>query len=262
MSVITIKGSLAAFLQNEVYDFDPQHGWTYHADYKGASQAVMIALQNAYSNQGIASRMILHQGGAASLDLTDATQNFTIDTWQILDNEEGRDGLSHPKLTAVLNDNNMAIIRNGVNSPPESTTPVDDIYAKLTGFGGDAAALKRAIGRQLRGSGEYKSSQYVLHHETNAPARYAANIADAGKSRLYTTAQLLTEVQDSSLWIYPLPGRLVYKIGQIPVPASQAFYLWSWLKTGSTEQNVANNRISITTEYNLDLWNTDEYDPY
>src|SRR5690606_6075756 len=106
---------------------------------------------------------------------------------------------------------------------------------------------------------EYASYNYVLRHTTNVSNRWNVNIADINVNRLYTTAQLLSEAQNAGLWNYPLPPRLAYKINAIAVPTVQSGYLWSWLKSASSEASAANNRVNIVTEYALDQWSTDLY---
>ena len=260
----TLRGDIAPQLQQEVYDWDPARGYVFRAKYKGASQAQMLALQNGYINLGIASRLTFNQGDTAEIEADDSTQSYLIDTWQILGNEESRDGLSHPALisallaASVVPENVIASARQHIENNDDPVA----LFAVGGDFYGSPAALKRFYNLQVRGSTEYRHAQYVLRHTTNAPCRWRTNIADVGIDKIYTTSELLTETQDAGLWVYPMPGRLAYKISAIPAPASQAAYLWGWLKGGSTETTSSNNRIDITTEYVLEQWSTDYYLPY
>lgn len=253
---VIIRGSLSPYLQASTFDYDPTRGWLYHYDYKGASQTLMAALQATYVASGIACRLTYHQGDTASLDVQDSTQQTAIDRWEMLGNEESRDGLSHPLLTAILSDEEIGQVRAGIqNIDSSSTTPISDITDAIVGLAGaDLATTEAFIGLQLRGSTDYQRGQYVLRHTTNAPNRYAVNVADLGVDKVYTTALLLTEVQDSSSWVYPLPARVAYKISSIPVPSAQTNYLWGWKKSVSTECNAPYNRIDIVTEYVLEQW--------
>jgi hypothetical protein len=260
---ITQRGTLLALLQSETWDFDPARGYIHRLTYKGASQGLMLALQQDYVRAGIACRLVYNQGGTATFEVEDATMQYTIDVWQLLGNEESRDGLTHPNLAA-------AIIANGddpdklIASARQHLEQKDD-PPSLFAVGGDfhfaPAALQRFYSLQTRGSTEYWRGQYVLRHTTNAPNRWDSNIADFGVDRIYTPAQLLSEVQNSGLWIVPLPGRLAYKLASIPTPTFLSDYQWGWKKGASTETTAANNRVEIATEYVLEQWSTDYYAP-
>lgn len=260
MSQTVIKrGDPTPFLQDLVYEFDPQRGHITRLFLRGASQTLMSNLRQDYVRNGIACRLTYHQGDTASLETEDSTQQYTLDTWQIVGNEESRDGLSHPTVLALCSDDQIALIRQHLNNEDKSSD-VFDTGGDLNALQG--TAIPRFYSLQQRGSTEYRHGQYVLRHVTNAPSRWNSNIADFGVDQIYTPAQLLTEVQDSGLWIYPLPARLAYKIGHIPIPTFQAGYQWGWLKGASTETTAANNRIEIATEYVLEQWSTDYYAPY
>jgi len=262
MSVEILRGTLLAQLQNETWDFDPARGWRHGMDYLGISQANMQILQQAYANDGIACRLVYRMGGNASLDVDDSTMSYTIDTWQILGNEESRDGLSHPGLAYALAGFDVgkviAYMRKALAEDKCST----DAFATGQPLNGTPAAAVRFYDLQTRGSTDYRHGQYVLRHTTNAPNRWGVNVADFGIDQIYTSGQLLTEAQNSAAWIYPLPGRLAYKIGAIPTPYYRANYLWGWLKSASIETTGSNNRVDIATEYCLDQWSTDYNYPY
>ena len=113
----------------------------------------------------------------------------------------------------------------------------------------------------LAGTTHYAFGQWVLRHTTNVSNAFAANIADLNVERCYTTFQLLTEVQNPSLWTFPMPARMAYKLNAIAAPASQADYQWGWRKLASPETTSANNRLEITTEYWLAQWHMFLYPP-
>ncbi len=265
MNDVIKRGSLLPFLQQETWDFDPTRGYLHQEDYKGAGRGAMLSLQQDYVRAGIACRLVYHQGDTASLETDDATQQYTIDSWQMLGNAQSRDGFSHPSVIAAaatavdpaLVFLAMRIgIENGDSFASIESGPFDDMPSD------SIALLEREYNRQINGQTEYEHGQYVLVHETNAPARWDVNIADFGVNQNYTTAQLLSEVQDASLWIYPLPDRLAYKIANLSADPFQPFYQWGWVKSRSTEANAANNRINIRTEYVLENWSVDRYPPY
>jgi len=258
-----IKGSLLPYLQNEVWDFDPIRGYIHSFNFKGASQPAMLGLQQDFVRAGIACRLIYHQGETAGLEVEDGTQQYTIDQWQILGNEERPDWMLHPTVQAlVISDeiqDDFGTMRQGLLDGTggdqlfENGGPVDYLQ------GGPVDRMYR---QALAGDTAFLRPQYVLRHTTNAPNRWAVNIADFGIEKIYTPAQLLSEAQSSALWIFPLPARLAYKIANIEAPTFQPFYQWGWLKQPSTETNAPHNRIEIAQEYILYQWSTDKYEPY
>jgi hypothetical protein len=263
----TFRGTFAALLQEAERDFDPQRGFVYTYRYRGADQATMDAAQQTYIDAGIACRVVHNQGDSATLYISDSTQSFTIDNWEIIGNEESRDLWSHPNLINTLNahgyDAEEIIATARLNF--SDTTGPDELF----GFGGDLEAttldapiVERFYRMKMRGAEDYRHGQYVLRHKTNVSNRWNVNIADVAVDQNYTTAQLLTEVTNPALWVFPLPPRLQYKISNITPPPSQAFYQWGWLKSSSTETTGAHNRVDIITEYTLEQWPTDVYAPY
>jgi hypothetical protein len=119
---------------------------------------------------------------------------------------------------------------------------------------GDDANILFAIA--IRGQDSYLLGQYVLRHTTNCSSGYSGNVSDTNVFKVYTTDQLLSECQSTSLWVQPLAGRLVSKIQNITAPEARNNYIWGWLKKPSTEQTTPDNRIEITQEYWLEQWPT------
>ena len=180
------------------------------------------------------------------------------DTWQILANETQKDIKEFPGFQAmeasypgtigyVVWDVNLLNqgLPPGTPAPASGALPQSGYLAELL----------------YRGATHFALGQYVLRHTTNVGNQYAANIADVNVERCYTTAQLLAEVQSSSLWTFPLPGRLAYKLQNIVAPAAQTHYQWGWRKLPSPENTTANNRVELTTEYWLELWHIFLYPP-
>jgi hypothetical protein len=266
-ATVTIRGILAPLLQATSKIFDPQRGWIYRYEYRGASQYQMELLAQSYANQGMPLSLKLNQGDSASLEVEDPTQSFTIDTWEIVGNEESRDGLGHPTLINSLVggfvvDDVIEAMRRNLNANVKPS----DVFSSSGDLFGAGPVVQLFYSLQVRGSTEYRHGQYVLRHKTNVPNRWNINIADIGIDTIYTTAQLLSETTDASLWIFPLPGRLQYKLGRIASDAiasnpGAANYQWGWLKSASTETTAANNRVDISTEYTFELWTTGYYPP-
>jgi hypothetical protein len=136
-----------------------------------------------------------------------------------------------------------------------------------------AAYLTRQYNKCLNGQTHYQSSAYSVRHTTNTPSYWSANISDFNVNCIYTTAQMLSELTDPSLWNFPLPGRLQYKISAADAAFIQALtntmlgspslnrygYQVGWLKSPSAEASVGRNRVEIQGEFVLDQWSTDTY---
>lgn len=253
--------------QRSTIDYDPSRGFHYSNSYKGISQQQLIALQQNIIQQGIACRLELYED-IGELHTDDSTSEYTIDSWEIAGSDLNDDGLSHPTLQTLADNNDAGDnLFPALRASLENNDSTDDVFAYLITdpynySEDDARTIVRFYGLQQKGSTAFEVAQYSLIHKTNVSNRWAQNVSDVGVKQIYTPAQLLTEVTDPALWIYPLPPRLQFKLGAIPVPDPQSHYLWGWLKSTSTESNVANNRVDISTNYVLSLWSTDYYTPF
>jgi hypothetical protein len=261
-----LRGSDEPQLQDEYFLFNPTNGYLYKANYKGMNRDKMLALQQRYVSAGIECELGYLKGGNCQLNIVDATQQFTIDTWEIVGNKLNIDGFSHPTVKSICSDDQVAAMRNGIQNltggvptaAAIATIFTDAIFASISGA--NKIVLSRFIGLQLRGSTDYRRGQYVLRHTTNAPGRsYAQNVSDINVDDIYLTTSVLTEVRNANLWAFPLPDRLYAKINAIVPLPSQPFYQWGWLKDASTEQTAPYNRVNISTDYTLELFSTDYY---
>jgi hypothetical protein len=182
----------------------------------------------------------------------------SCDTWQILANETQKDVREFPGFQAMEASypGTIGYVVRDVdlyNAGSAPGTPAPD--------GGAAPQSGYLFELLMRGATHFALGQYVLRHTTNVSNLYGANIADVNVEQCYTTAQLLAEVQNSSLWFFPMPGRLAYKLQNIPTPTAQTHYQWGWRKLPSPETTTANNRVEITTEYWLEQWHIYLYPP-
>lgn len=126
-------------------------------------------------------------------------------------------------------------------------------------YGGTAPAQ---LGLEIqKGQSEYERPTYVLRHTSYCSASSTYNSSTANTQKIYTTAQLLTEV--GSGWTYNLPPRLYSKISSIPVQFSalqeSPYYTWGWLKKISREPVLANFIVEVSTEYEAALWSSLRY---
>lgn len=259
---IRINGTLAPIPQPLEVTYDPARGQVVTQKWESAGRG-LGGIADLYRAARIAYRFqlsdavssLVAEASGSQLGVADAA----CDNWQILCNEIQKDIKELPALAAkqasypdsfriVLRD-----VNNFLDGQPQVTTP--------TVNPGSLPETAFLLDMLCKGQTHFALSQYVLRHTTTVSNAYGANVADRNVGRVYTTEQLLTEVCDTSLWVYPLPGRLVYKLQNIPAPLPQANYLWGWRKLGSTETTSASNRVEISTEYWLEQWHILPYPP-
>lgn len=259
MNIPIFRGSLLPFLQSEKWAYDPSRGWVYSSQAKGIGAAQIQALQQSMVADGVACALTHFQGDTWGLEMEDSTYAYTVDRWEVVTSEEARSLLNHPTLLEIATPDLLAVMKDAI----DHNMTESDFYDAITGYGGissgDQGVVSAFYGMMLRDQNEFRHQQYVLRHTTNAPARWTQNVADTGVGEIYTLAQLLTEVTNSALWIYPLPARLNYKLSNIPAPDAVDDYRWGWLKSASTECTAANNRVDIVTEYVLEQWSSYVY---
>lgn len=267
MAISYYRGAFYAKLQEESSHFDPLRGYVYRATFKSLSALECQALQSDYVQLGCECELKT-SFGVSSLSVIDSTQEFTLDDWQVGKDSYLQDLFSHPTILAILGgftedgQFNIGKIRDSLENNEEASAVVTDLTA--SGYSPDeAATVGRFYSLYQRGTTEFENdtdgSGYVLQHTTNVSNRWQQNISDFNVGQIYSTAELLSEVQDSGLWINPLPPRLAYKIATLPAPPPQGDYFWGWRKSSGTENTSANNRIGIRTNYTLALWSTDLY---
>ena len=120
---------------------------------------------------------------------------------------------------------------------------------------GTSPNLKNFFTDLAFGRTHYLHGRYVVRHTTLAPSTYGANVADFNVEKIYSIAGLISECQNGSLWILPMPGYLAYKIANYPVPSPTDMlpnYMFGALKMRSDATLAARNRIEIKTEYIID----------
>jgi hypothetical protein len=268
-----LRGDVSPQLKLQKSKFDPIRGYTFFYDYDGQDQGQMFAIQLTCNAAGLSSELTFERD-RATLNIIDATSEFTIDSWEVHATEEVRDLFSHPSIVAAIGNSlgygNPSIdafiaIRQAVENQTSRVNLL--LLPALTGLSTPAILiLLQFYNLYLQGTTGYRHQQYVLKHRTNVSNRWKANVADVGIDQIYTPAQFFTEVTDPTLWIFPMPGRLQYKLANIPTIFSGGYdttdYLWSWLKSSSTETSEALNRVNIETDYTLELWSLALYNPY
>ncbi len=254
------RGTLEPLLQRVSDRSSPVNGFVRELEYRGMSEARARALFGQYISAGMEAELTVSHG-ICSLVATDTSGAITIDTWEIGVNEILASSLKNPRNIDAISQGELELIARATRDGTDLETAAQTLEAD-TGDGYStslSAAGERLWKRIIAGSDSFFHSQYVLRHTTNVSNRYAANVSDVGVNCIYSQAALFSETQNANLWIYPMPGRLGYKLNQIPVPTVPSNYMWGWLKGASAESTAANNRVNIVTEYKLFTWSTDEY---
>jgi len=261
------RGKSEPLRQRYSESYDPETGWKKNWSWKGMDINAVRTFAAKYQAAGCATELTI-VNALAELEVRDTTGEITIDRWEIDAEQVTKSSLYNPLNIDACGLDNLKIMAR----MSEGLDPTQAIAAIAADDGGtltwtpDAPTL-RLLDRLKRNETDYEVDQYTLVHTTNVSNRYQNNVSDFGKGQLYTNAQLLTETTDPTFWIFPLPGRLVYKIQVLysdaiiiwPAPDD---YGWRWLKSSSTERSAANNRVDITTIYKFDLYSLDEFPSY
>ena len=215
---------------------------------------------------------ISYENGKATLETEDNRGNVTIDTWEIGVNRTTRSSFQNPLDIAALTTNDLKVIARAAQDGLSIMDALAALNADMTGGTPytlpditTPSATQRFYDRVITlGQDSYSLDQYTLRHTTNASNRGYYNVADANVNCIYTYAHFISEITNTSYWIFPAPneilGALSTIFGQLSSPASN--FMQGALKGGSPRATAANNRINITTEYAIDVWSTDEYTAY
>jgi len=262
------RGTNLPLRRDYTESFDPETGWVKNWVWHGFGINEVRDYAAQYQSQGCSTRLSISDA-KAELEVRDTTGEVTIDRWEVDAEQANKSSLTNPLNIDACGQDDIDIIGVMLSQGLSADDAVSWIAANGGGsltWSGSAPSL-RLLRRMQNNETDVEVDLYTLVHTTNVSNRYQNNVSDFGKGQLYTNAQLLTEVTDATFWIYPLPGRLVYKIQVLyndaivlwPAPSN---YGWRWLKTASTERSAANNRVDITTIYKFYLYSLDEYPSY
>ncbi len=257
--------------QRQTGRWSPTTGWTFDQEFRGLSTTQMNNLATQFGAAGIEYELTT-QNGIATMRTVDTTGNVTIDTWEINASQTSTSIFKNPLIMAALGSNDLAVLASayltGHTADAELQTVVNTLnadspptpLAKPDVSGSNATAR---VWSMIKNSDDmtYYADIYSLRHTTNASNRGYYNVADTNVNCLYTQAQLLSEIGNSSYWIFPAPAEIVGAINSIfsQIGTTPANFLKSALKGGSSRVTAANNRVNITTEYKLYNWSTDLY---
>lgn len=266
-----LRGSVGMTLESVELISDPQRGIVQRSVWTGVIQRNAVALVNQYISNGIAATLN-QKGGVYRVVSDDATANNPIDNWELIGDSERKDLFQNPAWGYEVNITaaQMAIIRQHLEN--NDTVTVAFAAGQTPDMSAIPDIVKRGYSRYQAGNDEFENDAYAggytLKHTTNAPARWTNNVADFNVGKIYSTANLVTEILQiynpgtGSGWVFPCPPSLVYAINLAGanVPASQANYFWGWKKGRSNRETAARNRINIVQSYILELWSTDDYE--
>lgn len=261
------KGSGLAIAQPDRTSWDPNRGLVIYKVWESIDSAdIEVKAAEArtwnrpYTIRSTGTKHTIEIETASSTTDPGSVEPVPIDRWEMPGNEIQKSIWEHRTLLGItaraLNAARQHIAEN--KTYDELETDEATLWATLTTD--QKNAIEAAYGLAERNMDHVALGQYVLRHVTNVGAGYSANISDSNVEKLYTTDQLLAEVTDPVLWIYPLPARMVWKIQNLAAPVAVTGFLWSWRKLPSTEATAANGRIEISTEYWLEQWSTWLYD--
>ena len=293
--ITTAVGNLLPQCQRVIYKFDPVRGWIYQYEWDGVDQDAGIQLSNWYALNGVANELTLERD-KFKLNATDSTQEYAIDSWEIVATEDSPALFSNPTLVYAIAEivgfstnpgapssiftDIMTTLNQGIQSQSDLFSISDDPYINTYfTYGGEygpddipwtpnGLVLAQYYSLALQGATSFFNPQYVLKHKYNVSNRWTVQIYDWGVNQIYTTAQLLTEVGSGGLWIFPLPPSMQFTLSNIPVPligqvpTSTSGQQWGWFKSASTRTTEALNRVNIESSYTLALAPTVLYPPY
>jgi hypothetical protein len=207
-----------------------------------------LGIKHDHTANGFKSSLIEFADGPSS-----GLQDIAPDRWEVLYNENQLDMREHPNF-AALPEAQRGQVNKDVRRMAEGKQPARN-WQSTGDYSGEQIAIAEAFYEgMIRGTSHYTVYSWVVRHTTNVSQAYTQNVADSGVGSIYTTAQLLSELGNSSYWTFPMPARLRTKIGNITSPTFITGLTWGWLKKPSNESSGANSRIDISTEYVLAQW--------
>lgn len=204
-----------------------------------------------------------------------------FDQWEMLSNENSDTIFANPLIVGSagwMNDNDKVVLSRVAKKDENIYQAVAGVNQDLkdhilaapaSGGTGDGKYQVPTDSRSLqiylelgKDQAQYGRPTHVLRHTSYCSDRSTYNSARSNVEKIYTPAQLLSEV--STGWTYPIPNRLYSEIAGIPfqyAPGSEAsYYTWGWKKTITRSPVLANFIVEISTEYELNLWSNLRYE--
>lgn len=297
------RGTYEPQLQRQIFTRDFAQGTSYAEEWAGLSPSRMVDRWNSTGYTAKSGTLTIDKGMAEMRlvwagDGTSAGNSLevTIDRWEIPEPVESKDLFQHPAFlldlftcggtsggSYVMTDGQasdiISIMRSGAekarglnagsyaSNRVTTETNVNKYWGITCGKGvylNPTDRMMRFYDLYANNQTHYRAATYACRHTTSAPAYWSRNVADVNVNRVLTQAQFLSETTNAALWLFPLPGRLQYKLAAAfaaftTVHWSRPNYLNGWLKSPSAESSVGRGRIEIQSHYLLDQWSTDLY---
>ena len=286
------RGNTAPQLQKQVYSWNAQRGGQYAESWQGLDPALASAYYNGRIYTCQEAQMTV-TNGVAELELKWGASGtgggpgaansieVTIDRWECPEPKIEKPVFNHPTFLAYFSaaltffgvtptDDNIAVYLAAWRAGAASGTDFRNFipgsnWATFVAANPTAAGyLARGYQKVANDQTHYEDCVYSVRHTTECPNYWSLNRADQNVRCIYTPAQFMSEATDGTLWYFPLPGRLQFKLAAAVstltgVTPARAYYLIGWKKSASGETSIHGGRIEINTTYVLDQWSTDLY---
>lgn len=257
MSGPIINGSRNAVIRSTQVNFDPVRGLIMETEYESAGDnlagvAAILRNQNVshtWNKNGHHSTLrATFSGGQGGLP--DAQQI----NWQLFANEIQKDIFQSQFAL-----DGLAIYDGLLADVRQSKALIDD-----EGFeSAEAAAIRAAVpsgavsyydsllNSLLIGQTSFATIQWVLKFSGCISNFYTGSVpSQAGANKIFTTSDILD---------FGLPVPIANMIDTIEAPSSVSGFTWGWRQLGGTATTNAHNRVELSTEWWLDLWNNTFY---
>jgi len=187
--------------------------------------------------------------------------------WEVAATEERRDMKEHPVAINIVNALNAQSAKSGTDALRQVIQAVDDATDLLFVEGvlpNEATRVfERLYNVMLKGQTHFAWPHYTLRFNATVGAAFAGAINDDGAYRVYSASNIISQFNN-----FPMYART-----QARVLALQAFdpatlfasagvtglsgYTWGWLKKPMSETQLRDFKIQLSTEWDLDLWETE-----
>lgn len=230
------------------------------------TQSEVESVAAALEAQNIGWQYTIDNSGTPNYSLTaylpdsesgDASVSFR---WDFPAEKIQRDIYEHPR-SLLVDPRDIQTLKAWFKDPIENADPA--FYVDEDPYG-----YRLGLYQYLqRGHDSYEWYSYRLIYTRNVGSRYSVETADIGVLQIWTIDQIIQEATTNG---HPIPDRYIFKARAIPeqlalAPAEGAGaalvnnYKWGWLKGPTSETEMTNGRIEMTTEWILDLWSTYPY---
>ncbi len=279
-----INGRIGPIFQGTEYEWDPINGERRFELWEAYPSSDLLGLMDSAKTAKIPHSLSEREGTGQLRIMVNSSEaggggenaEEPVDSWQVLGDEVSKSIFDHPGAIYFehLSPGAMTRIKEIVADIKENGYTAAAVAVSISGdplavIDPDNNLAMRMIRLLLKDQDQYSEAHYVVRHSRTVSATYTGDTDDTFVGLIYTTAQLIAECTRSGLTTQ-IPTRLQSKInnidgpsflysGSLLLPDRVSGYRWGWKKLPSSESTVAGNRVEITTDYVLDLWNVDFY---